>query len=149
MIDMFGRSLVAILLVAGCNSGSNSIPSASTAAAGTLTGVTWHLVSYDDGAGTLIDIVPGSDPTAVFDAAGTISGNGTCNMFSGPVAVNGTTIRLGQLMSTDRACMDARLNGQETAYLKALRSSSMLDVGTGTLEFGNAAGVLTLSFEKR
>jgi heat shock protein HslJ len=141
--------LVAILLVGACGGTSAESPAPSTPAVGVLTGVTWHMVSFDDGAGTLVDVVPGSDPTAVFDAAGTVTGNATCNTYSGPAVVSGTAIKVGPLATTKMACADAMLNAQESAYLAALESSVMFDVGAMRLELGNAAGALTVVFEKR
>lgn len=52
------------------------------------------------------------------------SGNGGCNQFSGPYTQNGASLRLGPLVSTRRACVDEAANRQETAYLRALESTT-------------------------
>jgi heat shock protein HslJ len=52
------------------------------------------------------------------------SGNGGCNQFSGPYTQNGASLRFGPLVSTRRACVDEAANRQETAYLRALESTT-------------------------
>jgi heat shock protein HslJ len=52
------------------------------------------------------------------------SGNGGCNQFSGPYTQDGASLRFGPLVSTRRACADEAANRQETAYLRALESTT-------------------------
>lgn len=55
-------------------------------------------------------------------------GNGGCNQFSGPYTQNGVSLRFGPLVSTRRACVDEAANRQETAYLRALESTTRFSV---------------------
>lgn len=99
-----------------------------------LAGTRWTLAQLNGQAP-----VPGlgdATPTLEF-AAGEprASGNGGCNQFSGPYTQNGASLRFGPLVSTRRACADEAANRQETAYLRALES---------TTRFSATAEMLTL-----
>jgi putative lipoprotein len=48
-----------------------------------------------------------------------VAGRGSCNQFSGPVTVSGSTISFGPLAATRMACAPAVMD-QETRYFKAL-----------------------------
>jgi copper homeostasis protein (lipoprotein) len=76
-------------------------------------------------------IAAGGDatPTLAF-AAGEprASGNGGCNQFNGPFTQSGAALSFGPLASTRRACVDEAGNSQETAYLRALESTTRFAV---------------------
>jgi heat shock protein HslJ len=114
-----------------------------------LTGVTWHVTGYNNGAGGVVSTAAGSDPTALFDAGGTINGDASCNTFMGPAAVDGSAITIGPLATTRRACADDGLNAQETAYLAALEGATTYAIHGTTLELRDAGGSLMVSFEQR
>ena len=61
--------------------------------------------------------------TLAFPEAGQAAGNGSCNRFFGPVAIQGDKITFGQMASTRMACLSAALNNQESAYLDALKNA--------------------------
>lgn len=99
-----------------------------------LAGTRWTLAQLNGQAP-----VPGlgdATPTLEF-AAGEprASGNGGCNQFSGSYTQDGASLRFGPLVSTRRACADEAANRQETAYLRALES---------TTRFSATAEMLTL-----
>ncbi len=60
--------------------------------------------------------------TLEFSQPGRISGRGSCNRISGSVALEGSKIHFGPLISTRMACSPA-INEQEANYLKALQSA--------------------------
>src|SRR5688500_18635808 len=67
----------------------------------------------------------GAIPTLTFGAGDArASGNGGCNQFGGPFTQDGASLRFGPLASTRRACSDEAANRQETAYLRALESTT-------------------------
>jgi heat shock protein HslJ len=73
-------------------------------------------------------------PTLSFAAAEPrASGNGGCNQFGGPYTQNGGLLRFGPLASTRRACVNPAANAQETAYLRALESTTRFAVHDGLL----------------
>lgn len=92
--------------------------------AGALAGTAWTLVEVNGEAASISG--PGdSAPTLTFAADGSrASGNGGCNQFGGPYTQSGPELRFGPLVSTRRACADEAGNRQETAYLRALESTT-------------------------
>jgi heat shock protein HslJ len=116
---------------------------------GTLDGVTWHANGINNGRNGVESVVTGTDPTAVFDPAGTVSGEAGCNSFNGPAVVDGSSIAIGPLISTRRACVDEAATTQEAAYLSALEAATTFEVRTGHLELRDDSGALQVSFETR
>lgn len=116
---------------------------------GELTGVTWHATGINNGQGGVVSIAAGTDPTAVFDPAGTVSGDASCNQFNGPAVVDGTSIAIGPLASTKMACTDETASAQETAYLAALEAATTFKVTGAKLELRDADGSLQVGFEAR
>ena len=121
----------------------------AAAAPGTLEGVTWHAVNINNGNNGVEGVVAGTDPTAVYDPAGTISGSGGCNNFNGPAIVDGTSVQIGPLASTKMACADEAASAQEFAYLAALENATTFDLRSGRLELRDDEGALQVAFETR
>ena len=119
------------------------------AKAGGLTGVTWHAIAYNNGKQAVQSVAAGSDPTAVFAADGTVSGNATCNTYNGPVKIEGSLIKIGPLMSTKMACASDELNAQEAAFLAALQATETYDIRGNRLELRDANTPLMAEFEQR
>jgi heat shock protein HslJ len=131
------------------DSGGNGILVYAAIPPATLDGVTWHVTGYNNGTGAVTSVVIGSDPTAIFDRAGTVSGDGSCNTFSGPAIVDGPSIKIGPLASTRRACADEALNTQEMQYLAALERATTYAARGMKLELRDAGGALMAAFEQR
>ena len=84
-------------------------------------------------------VIAGKAPTLAFDADGKVSGNGTCNRFAGPSAIEGVTLKFGALAATRMACVGEGLNEQEFAYFEALRTAERAAITSdGTLEISGA-----------
>jgi len=124
----------------------NTILTYAAAAGGIPTGVTWNLIAYNNGQQSIVRTTPGSNPTAVFSTDETVSGNASCNTYSGPYKIDGDTITIGPLISTQMACVSEDLNRQEAAFLAALQNATTFGVQGGTLEMRNDAGVLQADF---
>ena len=90
--------------------------SASGGAGGTIEGINWQLKSYDD-VRHVHDVPAGVVVDARF-AAGKVAGSSGCNTYGGPATINGSTIEIGQLISTMMLC-DGPGGDVETAYLAA------------------------------
>ncbi|MDQ2669242.1 MAG: META domain-containing protein [Gemmatimonadota bacterium] len=75
-------------------------------------------------------------------AEGRASGNATCNRFSGPYTLSGSSLSFGALISTKMACADSALNAQETALLGALGNVTGWRMAGDTLVLTGAAGEL-------
>jgi heat shock protein HslJ len=84
-----------------------------------LPGSEWRLV---DLAGT--PAIPDSKATLAFPEAGRVAGNGSCNRFTGSLAISGDTLKIGALASTRMACMANNVSAQEDSYLKALGAAT-------------------------
>lgn len=112
-----------------------------------LVGTTWNATGINNGSGGVVSIAANTAPTAQFDAAGTISGNASCNQFSGPAVVDGQAIAIGPLASTRMACADEAATNQETAYLAALQASTTYELSPTGLELRDASGATMVTFE--
>jgi heat shock protein HslJ len=100
---------------AAARRGVTSTPSGSY-----LAGSEWALL--DLGGTTITE----GRPTLAFAEPGRLSGNGSCNRFSGPVDIGEGTVKIGALASTKMACAEPELNTQEVAYLAALQNAERL-----------------------
>lgn len=112
--------LAAALALAACTGPQRAGPGGE---AEPLAGTAWRLeelnrqpavVGTGDGVPTLL--FAAGEPRA--------SGNGGCNQFNGSYTRSGAALRFGPLASTRRACVDEAANRQETAYLRALESTT-------------------------
>jgi putative lipoprotein len=99
-----------LLVLAGCMISSRQ-------ATTDLPGTSWSLVDLDGA-----DPVEGAVPTLEFGDEGTVSGNASCNTFSGEVTIEGSELSFGPLATTRMACADPDAAAQETAFLLALES---------------------------
>jgi heat shock protein HslJ len=104
----------------------------------------WEVTGYYTGT-AISSVVPNSTITAEFDGT-TISGDGGCNMYSGPYQVSGSTISIGPLNSTLRACADEAVNTQERQYLTALELASSFSVAGSRLDLLRDDGGIAVSF---
>lgn len=87
-----------------------------------LEGKTWRLEELN---GRPPVPVAGTVPTLTFaEQEPRASGNGGCNLFSGPFERHRASLRFGALVSTRRACADDAGTQQETAFLRALQSTT-------------------------
>lgn len=87
-----------------------------------LGGTRWTIVGID---GTTPDRA--AEPLSVeFGVDGRVSGNSGCNSFSGPYIRDEDTLRIGELLSTRRACVDPVRQRQETRILSILQGDAKL-----------------------
>jgi heat shock protein HslJ len=106
-----------MLLAAGC--ASTSLPRGPVPDLG---GSRWTVVSIDGSAP-----VRGEEPLSVeFGVDGRVSGNSGCNGYSGPYIRDEATLRIGELLSTRRACADEDRQRQETRLLAILEGETRL-----------------------
>lgn len=79
-----------------------------------LPGTSWELVEIDGAAPTA-----DPPPTLTFEDDGTVTGSGGCNAFSGSATIDGTSLSIGPLASTQMACPDP-VGQEEQAFLLAM-----------------------------
>jgi putative lipoprotein len=82
-----------------------------------LPGTSWTLVDLDGA-----EPVEGAVPTLAFGDDSTVSGNASCNSYSGEVTIDGSELSFGPLATTRMMCADPAAADQETAFLLALES---------------------------
>jgi heat shock protein HslJ len=97
----------------------------SVALPSSLVGKEWTLIAYGDALNPVV-VEPGTHPTAIFGVDGTLSGNGSCNNFSGGVETDGQSISFGPIASTMMACEVGM--EQEATYLAALENASSYEI---------------------
>ena len=112
-----------------------------------ITGVTWHVVYFNNGKQAAVSVISGTDPTAVFGTDGTVSGQATCNQYHGPYTTKDDTIKIGPLASTMMACADPAQQDQETQFLAALQSAATFQVKGKHLEMRTADDAIAVGFE--
>jgi heat shock protein HslJ len=111
-----------------------------------LTGTTWQATGYNNGRGAVESVRTGTELTAVFGTNGQVSGSGGCNTFTGPYQVSGSSLTIGTLATTIRACEPAEIMTQEQAYLAALRATRTYAISGDQLTLRDAAGAMMAVF---
>jgi heat shock protein HslJ len=110
----------------------------SAAAANPLEG-SWDVTGYNNGKQAVVSPVAGSKLTAIF-TADQVSGAAGCNDYSGGYTIDGTTLKIGPLASTMKACADQAVSDQEQQFLAALQASTTFDQTGNTLTLKAAGG---------
>jgi heat shock protein HslJ len=131
--------LPALLLVGCAPSGTTGTPSP-----GSVTGTVWRLTELDGNR-----VVPSVEATLELSKEGKASGQGSCNRFSGTVAISGDRIEFGPLASTKMACVDAAATAQETKYLDALQKAERFELDGSTLLIYSTASEKPLRFSPK
>jgi heat shock protein HslJ len=110
-----------------------------------LDGTTWALVSYRGSGGEMVEVLPGSEVSAVFQD-GHLGGSAGCNSYFGQYTTQGakTSIEVGG--STMMFCAPQEVMDQESAYLAALGQAGFYLVKGDELEIADASGKPLLSY---
>jgi heat shock protein HslJ len=132
-------ALPALLLLGCAPSGTTGTPSP-----GAVTGTVWRLIELDGNR-----VVPSVEATLELSKEGKASGRGSCNRFSGTVAISGDRIEFGPLASTKMACVDAAATAQETKYLDALQKAERFELDGSTLIIYSTASEKPLRFSPK
>ena len=104
----------------------------------------WKATSYYTGQ-AVQSVASTSTLTAKFEH-GQVSGESGCNSFGGPYELHGSSIELGPLRSTLKACADPVLQDQEQQYQEALHLASTYEVTNATLQLFRADGGIAATF---
>lgn len=106
-----------------------------------LTGAAWTVEDINRGG-----VIDNSRLTLTFAADGRVSGSGGCNSFSGTYSADGSSVTLGPLAMTRRACLGEALNAQENRYTQALTGKlSWAILADGALELTGDGGKRVLA----
>jgi heat shock protein HslJ len=112
---------------------ANACSEKPTTSATQLAGTEW-IVEYLYGNPLPAEVL-GSPPTLSIERNNTVSSNGSCNSYSGPISISGERITIGPLIQTERYCPHMEV---EDKFLQALETSSTYQLNTGKLELLNA-----------
>ena len=104
----------------------------------------WEVTGYYTGT-AISSVIANSSITAEFSATD-VSGDGGCNLYSGPYQVTGSTISIGPLNSTQRACADIAVDTQERQYLTALELAASFSVTGSRLDLLRDDGGIAVTF---
>ncbi len=108
---------------------------------GSLDGTNWNLVSLGV-AESVTAVLPDSTPTLNF-AEGQVSGNASCNSYSGEVTLGEDgAMTVGMLASTLMACADEAMMQQEADFMAALAQVTSYTLSGSQLTLQTPDGVL-------
>jgi heat shock protein HslJ len=144
------RLLVAVTLAALVAGGCAVEPPASPIRIShptSLAGTTWRLVAIEGRRPPA-----GPDLTLSFEADGRVAGEGACNGFGGSFLYEAASgrLRIADLVSTKRACVEPARNDVEAAYFAALRAvADASGDSEGRLVLTGAGGELVLEVGPR
>ncbi len=111
---------------------------------GDLAGTRWSLVALNQQVP-----IPASGPiTLEFEAGGRAGGDSGCNSYGAGYAARRSSLKITDLVSTLRACVDPLLNDQEAAYLRALAAVVEYEVTGDRLTLTDAGGTIVLVFAR-
>jgi putative lipoprotein len=100
-----------------------------------LQGTAWVVENIGDAG-----IVSGSRVTIMFGPDGRVSGNASCNNFTGSYAHTAEGLSLTQMAATQKACLAPELTTQETVFLEMLHQVTRFDLDSGLLVLRTADG---------
>jgi len=121
---------------------SGSMIFAPSAPAG-LPGTSWEVISYNNGKQAVVSLLTGTDISLNFGTDRQVSGNAGCNTYSGGYQASGNALKVGPLVSTQKACATpAGVMEQEQQYLAALQNSATFEIAGDTLTIRDASGAM-------
>jgi heat shock protein HslJ len=120
------------------DSGGTAVLTYAPHAPSTIEGA-WLATLVNNGTGAVTAVPIEMRATVSFHPDGVVEGFGGCNPFSGGYGVNGSTVTIGPLMSTVKAC-EGQADIFEQQYLTALQNATTWSVTSGTLDLRDASG---------
>jgi heat shock protein HslJ len=126
---------LAMLFLSACatpSGGSRYIPE--------LAGTSWVVTRIDGRAPLGRDAL-----SADFGVDGRLNGDSGCNHYSGPFIQDGSTVRVGELLSTRRACVDTDQQRQESRVLAILQGEAIVRYERDRLSVRSSSGTLELA----
>jgi heat shock protein HslJ len=116
------------------------------AVATTIVGPTWHATGINNGKNAVVTTASTEKATAIFDQAGSVTGSGGCNNYSGPYKTTGAHgIAIGPLAGTMMAC-EADVSTTEAHFLAAMQKATAYRIGADGLTLVDATGATMVHF---
>ncbi len=110
-----------------------------------LAETTWRLSGFLED-GTARSALAGSNATLVFSTDGKVSGTTGCNNLMGPYTTSGSTISIGPLATTRKACADTALATQEQDLLAVLEAAAAYEIQGDRLVLADTSGYPSVDF---
>ena len=99
----------------------------------------WNVTGYNNGTQAVIVADGRHDPhRRSFTADGQVGGDAGCNSYSGPYTLDGTSLTVGPLATTMKACEQAIIS-QETTFLAALQTPTTVETSGATVTLRDAS----------
>jgi heat shock protein HslJ len=113
-----------------------------------LTGILWRATNYNNGQEAVVNVLDGSEITAIFNEDGTLSGSAGCNNYVAGYTVDGNQITIEQAASTMMMCAEPEgVMEQEAAYLMALTTAATFSIQGNVLEMRTAEDAMVARYE--
>jgi len=111
-----------------------------------LTGVTWYLVAFNSGTGSL-SVKPGTQITAFFDTTGKVAGSAGCNQYTASYQATLNSLTIGPAATTKMSCSEpAGIMTQETLYTTTIQGASGYSISGNTLTVTDSGGKTILTY---
>ena len=99
----------------------------------------WLVTGYNNGKEAVTSPMAGTELTATFTPDGQVSGNAGCNTYNGPYKLDGTSLTVGPLATTMKAC-EQEVMDQEMQFLTALQTPTTVEPSGATVTLRDASG---------
>jgi len=106
-----------------------------------VNGTIWDVQSYNNGRGGVTTLIADTSMSVNFAEDGTISGSSGCNAFAGTYTVDGSSITVGELGTTQLICPTDVIT-QEQAFLTALQASTQYQLAADRMTTRNDDGAI-------
>ncbi len=124
------------------------ISSACSGAGASLDGSSWALKSYQNDQGEIVDVLPNSTTTALFQAD-QVTGIAGCNNYNASFQSDRNKLSFGPPSTTRKACpTPPGIMQQENTFLAALTATTKYKLDRNSLELINRQGDTLLIFRK-
>jgi len=140
---MHRRALLSLLLVA--TAAVSLVGCGAENQAAELTANPWVATQIQTSEGVKLPL-PGTSPAVFFNADGVASGNATVNSFKGPYTVEGRSIKIGPLATSDWIGPQMEAT-QDAAVLEALAAAARYHIQDGELQLSDSSGNLLLGLK--
>ena len=99
----------------------------------------WLVTGYNNGKEAVTSAIAGTELTAMFTPDGQVSGSAGCNNYNGAYKLDGTSLTVGPLATTMKAC-EQPIMDQEAQFLAALQTPTTVEPSGATVTLRDASG---------
>lgn len=138
--------LVASNSVGESTSQDQSVVVSDSAPNNPLAGTSWLVTGYNNGSGGVASVLEGTSLTMSFGTDGELHGSAGCNSYSAIYSVEGSTLSIGPMTSTNQTCSEPEgVMQQEQAFMAALGSAATYGISGNQLTIQNGSGATAVT----